>query len=264
MKKLILSVTAVMILCLTVTSCALADGKWWNGNYYDGSDYNSDWYDMYIVSSTSPNGYCYLYSEPSDSDSSRNLGRHNNGEKVRVLVYNAKNGYSLCACSNGKVGFIRSSSLREDSEPEYLYVYSTNPYGYAYLYSKPTDSDWESRNLGQYVNGSEMQIIEWNGYSEYIYVRSTETNDYGYMKASVLYTLEDYHWEVDYTATIWHQRGYVYLYSKPSSDDYVSRNLGKLVNGETVYVLNWNAGNGYSYVKTMSGKDGYVQTNCLN
>ena len=40
----------------------------------------------YVVESTSPYGYCYLYSRPSDIEG-RNLGRYDNGSLVYVWDY---------------------------------------------------------------------------------------------------------------------------------------------------------------------------------
>ena len=44
----------------------------------------------YLVESFEPNGYCYLYDKPSDV-SGRNLGRHDNGEIVKVISYERDN-----------------------------------------------------------------------------------------------------------------------------------------------------------------------------
>ena len=64
-------------------------------------------------------------------------------------------------------------------------------------------------------------------------------------------------------ASVWHSRGYVYLYSNPSSDDWNSQNLGRYNNGASVVVLNWNAGNGFAFVKTMDNKAGYMDKSSL-
>lgn len=188
MKKLILSVAAILILMAVMMTCALAEEKYYNGYCFSSEDYYDDWYDLYEVCSKNPNGYCYMYSNPTDSDwDSVNLGRHDNGETVRVLLYDVKNSYCLCVCANGRIGFIKTAALKPYTcWGCYAYVYSTSPQGYAYLYSRPTSSDTGSRNLGRYDNGSMMEILDWYASSDYAYVRSVYTGDYGYMRKNQL------------------------------------------------------------------------------
>lgn len=55
--------------------------------------------------------------------------------------------------------------------------------------------------------------------------------------------------------------GYCYLYSKPTSEDGVSQNLGRYDNGALVYL--YEEEGDYSYVKTRDGKYGYIRTSSL-
>ena len=70
----------------------------------------------YEVCSTSPNGYCYLYSNASDRDGlSVNRGRYNNGSLVRLLDYNGgQDGpfhYCLVRTAEGETGYMHESAL---------------------------------------------------------------------------------------------------------------------------------------------------------
>lgn len=130
---------------------------------------------LYVVESSSPNGYCYLYSNASDRDGiSRNLGRYNNGSVVYVIdYYGGKDGkyiYCYVQTMDGKYGYMHDYALTRYTEtdltyvsfdgPEY-YVYSTSPNGYCYLYSEP--SDINGRNLGRYDNYEMVKVIDYYG-----------------------------------------------------------------------------------------------------
>ena len=71
----------------------------------------------YEVCSTSPNGYCYLYSNASDRDGlSVNRGRYNNGTIVYVLDYYAgqdgKYNYCYVQTQDGKTGYMHDYAIR--------------------------------------------------------------------------------------------------------------------------------------------------------
>ena len=71
----------------------------------------------YEVQSTSPNGYCYLYSNASDRDGiSTNKGRYNNGSFVYVIdYYGGQDGqYNYCyvQAQDGKTGYMHDYALR--------------------------------------------------------------------------------------------------------------------------------------------------------
>lgn len=145
-------------------------------------------YDPYIVLSFQPNGYCYLYDQPSDVYGN-NLGRHNNGELVEVIEYDTRNGgYYLVRCSNGKIGYIHGYALL----PLYystssFQVYSTQPMGYCYLYDQPNDI--YSNNLGRYNNGERIEVIDWWADDIYAMVYCVSTQKVGYMRKTCLIEL---------------------------------------------------------------------------
>lgn len=157
--------------------------------------------ETYVVQSTSPYGYCYLYSNPSDRDGiSRNLGRYDNGSLVYVLNYyggrDGKFNYCLVMTYDGQVGYMHDYSLvyYDDAAldywsydgPEY-YIYSTDPYGYCYLYSEP--SDINGTNLGRYENYDRVKVIEYYGGNHGRFNYSlviTEDNRIGYVHDYVL------------------------------------------------------------------------------
>ena len=150
-------------------------------SYYDTK------YPLYVVESYEPNGYCYLYDEPSDIYG-WNLGRHNNGELVRVIRHDSSNGgYYFVICSDGKTGYIHDYALTfyVDKITRVVYqVYSTNPRGYCYLYDQP--SDIYGTNLGRYNNGEYVEIVDWNASDVYAKVFCLSTQKYGYIRKTCL------------------------------------------------------------------------------
>lgn len=154
----------------------------------------------YIVQSKSPNGYCYLYSKPTSQDGvGYNKGRHDNGELVYVLDYYGGNDYCYVQTMEGETGYIKAASLvrftgYENADPNsgWYTVYSTDPYGYCYLYSAASDRDHLSSNLGRYDNGEFVYVLEYYGGQDgrfnYCYVL-TQDGKYGFMHD---YALEKY------------------------------------------------------------------------
>ena len=149
----------------------------------------------YIVRSSEPNGYCYLYSNSTSLDGkSVNLGRYDNGELVYVLEYDQNNtGYCSVQTQDGKYGYIRAACLARytggtaanDQEGWYA-VCSSEPKGYCYLYSKPTSQDGVSANLGRYDNGELVYVLEYNkDNTGYCYVQ-TQDGKYGFIRAACL------------------------------------------------------------------------------
>jgi len=57
--------------------------------------------------------------------------------------------------------------------------------------------------------------------------------------------------------------GYCYLYSKPTSADNASRNLGRHENGSFVKVIEWNYENNFAYVICPNGQTGYISNKSL-
>lgn len=154
---------------------------------------SSGWYQ---VDSSSPSGYCYLYSAASDRDGkSRNLGRYNNGELVYVMDYyggqDGKFNYCRVLTQDGKEGYMHDYALTRyygnawsDQAVGWYMVWSSNPSGYCYLYSAACDRDGESRNLGRYNNGELVYVLDYYGGQDgnfnYCYVQ-TQDNKTGYM-----------------------------------------------------------------------------------
>lgn len=152
------------------------------------STYETGWY---VVDCTNPNGYCYLYDQPSDIYG-RNLGRYNNG--AIVFAYGKDRGYFLVETyDDGKIGYIHDYALRpyEEYQTTTYRVYSTSPRGYCYMYEQPSDSD-SVRNLGCYNNGAFIEVIDWNADRVYARVWDMEYNRYGYIRKAQLVLPEYY------------------------------------------------------------------------
>ena len=99
MKQRLISWALLCALLLTLAPQALA---------YSYSDDLPE----YVVESFDPNGYCYLYSEPSDIYGV-NRGRHDNGEWVRVVDWDADEVFCFVECpKDNKMGYIRKTCLR--------------------------------------------------------------------------------------------------------------------------------------------------------
>lgn len=156
-RRLTMKRFLILLLCLTMALplTAFADGEGW-----------------YRVDSTSPNGYCYLYSKPSSSDSeSRNLGKYINGQTVYVLDYSGRSSsYCYVQTQDGKTGYIRATSLArvwesnwDETAPGWYVVDSSSPKGYAYLYSKASDRNDVGYNKGPYYNGELVYVEDYYG-----------------------------------------------------------------------------------------------------
>lgn len=269
--KRILALALCCLMCAALLPVALADGEGW-----------------YLVDSTSPDGYCYLYSAPSDrSAKSYNKGRHDNGELVYVLDYSGgqDGSYSYChvRTMDGETGYMHdyaltrytgiSAEARADGEGWYI-VSSTSPNGYCYLYSAPSDRDEKGCNLGRHDNGERVYVLAYYGGQDgkYNYCRvRTESGETGYMHDYALVrAVED---ESAGTGAGWYRvtsfspEGYCYLYSAPSDRAEKSVNLGRHDNGDLVYVLDYYGGQDGSYnycrVRTLDGEIGYMHDYAL-
>ena len=275
----------LLTVCLLTLVIAPAAGAY-PYNYYDYYQYA---YPEYTVQSYNPNGYSYLYNKPS-SVNGQNLGSYNNGESVQVIDWNASDGYAFVLCSNNSVGYMSKSSLiSADAVSDTCRVYSTNPKGYCYLYDQP--SSVNGSNLGRYNNGEFIDVLDWNASDSYARVYCQSTGSYGYMSKNALVSEDEYqnyyndewnksqsgsenssagyHISLDdsylydvYYVLSMDPYGYCYLYDQPSSVN--GTNLGRHNNGETVYILNWNAAEKYAYVKCENGKIGYISKNSLS
>ena len=220
-------------------------------------------YPEYIVESYEPNGYCYQYDKPS-SINGTNLGRHNNGETVKVISYDYSSGYDYVVCTNGKLGYIHDSLLTPYTDTlnrEQYRVYSTDPAGYCYMYTKP--SSINGSNLGRYDNGEIVEIVDWYADDNYAKVRSPRTQKYGYIGKRSLVPADSYKPYEGYAyVNSTEPMGYCYLYDRPSST--YGSNLGRHNNGELIYILDWYADTNYAQVECASdGRIGYIRKACL-
>lgn len=158
-------------------------------------------YQEYVVDAS--RGYCYLYSNASDRDGvSKNLGRYDNGEPVFVIRSNAgRDGsysYHLVVTHDDKVGYMHDYELRSTSrwsEDADWYVVDVKIRSYCYLYSGPSDRDGVNKNMGDYKNGTLIQVLDKNGGRDgkytYCYVR-TPDGRYGYIHDYELTNIRDY------------------------------------------------------------------------
>ena len=137
--------------------------------------------------------------------------------------------------------------------------------GYCYLYSAPSSKGDVSRNLGRYDNGEYVYVIDYDG-DGYCQV-STQDGKTGYIGAKSLTRTYGDVWAD--SAPGWflvasrEPQGYCYLYSAPSSRSSEGYNKGRHDNGEQVYVLTYNGGNGYCFVRTDEGETGYMAADSL-
>lgn len=249
-KALTTLILTVAILLVAVSALAVS--------FYDTS------YPLYQVDCY-PKGYCYLYSQP-DSTYGTNLGKHNNGELLRVLFDNG-DGWYYVVFANERQGFVRKTQVtkvREEPLPEereVYRVYSTYPAGYCYMYDAP--SSITGRNLGRYDNGEYIEIVDWWADVDYAYVMGRRTHTYGYIIKTSLVHEDSYKPVQDYAVVnSSNPKGYCYLYDAPSS--ITGRNLGRYDNGSWVRVINWYADDNYAQVECVStNKIGYINKQCL-
>lgn len=146
--------------------------------------------------------------------------------------------------------------------------------GYAYLYSNASDRDEISRNLGKYINGRVVYVLNYYGGQEgkynYCYVQ-TQDGQRGYMHDSALTRTDTCNWAE--TSEGWYRvassspSGYTYLYSAASDRSEKSYNKGRHDNGELIYVVDYYAGQdgkyNYCYVRTEAGETGYMHDYAL-
>lgn len=248
-RRILSMAFAVILIALCAAPAAQAY------SYYDN-------YPQYVVESYSPNGYCYLYSKPSDIKG-RNLGPHTNGEIVKAIDWDADKTFALVICSNGKVGYIRKTSLvpyAKTQERNLWRVYSVEPRGFCYMYDRP--SSITGINLGPYENGAYMEMIDFYADESYAKVYSIDDNQYGYIRKDCLVHEDDYK-PVQFEAYVYSlsPKGYCYLYNQPSSITGV--NLGPYDNGARIHVIDWYADDDYALVETFDGKIGYIRKNQL-
>ncbi|MBE5787553.1 MAG: hypothetical protein E7324_08455 [Clostridiales bacterium] len=222
----------------------------------------SDNYPLYVVESYSPNGYCYLYDQPS-SVKGRNQGRFDNGAFVKVIEYDYKDGFAFVICTNGKTGYMNNQCITpyRDTNARQMYkVYSVEPAGYCYLYDQP--SDIKGRNMGRYDNGQFMEVVDWDASEDFARVLTWKDNKYGYVRKACLIPAGEES-PFDNVAIVYstQPKGYCYQYDKPSSVN--GKNLGRHNNGEKVYVIDWDAHKDFALVECENGKIGYIKKTSL-
>ena len=223
---------------------------------------------LYFVASTEPNGYCYMYDHPSSSGKiSRNLGRYDNGSLIDVLDWNIDKNYAYVSACDGQTGYIRKNCLSQviiDGEYEYYEVYSTNPYGYCYLYDHPSSSGSISKNLGRYDNGSIVMLLDWLEGEKFAEVY-TSYNETGYMRKDCLRYYEGCVIPSDNGSYLVGNtpKGYCYMYDHASSSGSISKNLGRYKDGSVIEVLDWYSDKKYAYVRGADGQVGYINKDYL-
>ena len=245
MKRKLFSILTLTLILAMLAGVALADG------FYRFTDD----YPLYVVSSYSPSGYCYMYDRPT-STYGKNLGRYNNGESLKVISTKTGNEFYLVVDVNNQVGYVNGECLipygSSRNYPVY-YVDSVQPLGYCYMYDRPSSSHGE--NLGRFNNGERFEMLNWNADRNFAYVCSMTTGQVGYVRKSAL--VPEGEMAAHQTATVDSEMGYLYVYDRPSSSH--GENLGRYNNGEIVYILQWRYDNNFAKVKTMDGKTGYTQ-----
>ena len=268
MKRFLLCAACLMLLLSLLPGSAMADGVGW-----------------YMVNSTSPNGYCYLYSAASDRDElSYNKGPYSNGEVVYVMnYYGGQDGqYNYCYVQtmDGQDGYIHAYALTPYSgnpfatSPGWYMVQSSKPNGYCYLYAAASDRSEKSYNKGPCYNGELVYVHDYfggqDGSYNYCYVE-TQSGETGYVHD---YALVRYYGSLPaekqegwYMVKSSKPNGYCYLYSAASDRSALSYNKGPYENGTLVYVLNYYGGQdgsyNYCHVRTMDGKTGYMHDYAL-
>ncbi len=144
--------------------------------------------DTYQVYSTNPAGYCYMYNMPS-SVNGTNLGRYNNGEYIEIIDWYADDNYArVYSPRTQKRGYIRKTSLvpADDYKPiqYYAYVDSYEPYGYCYLYDRPSST--YGNNLGRHNNGELIYVLDWYADDNYAKVECANNGKIGYIRKACL------------------------------------------------------------------------------
>lgn len=236
----ILSITcALFLITLCTAPAAMAY------SYYDD-------YPQYVVESYSPSGYCYLYDAPSDTQG-RNLGRHNNGEIVKVIDWNASGDYALSICANGSVGYIRKNCivpLGQASQRNLWRVSGATPCN---MYDQPSDMD--STILGQYNHGDYMEMIDYNADATYAKVMSITTRACGYIRKDCLVAEDDYR-PVQFYVYVYGPNGTCAMYDQPSGSS--GNSIGSYANGTRMGVIDWAADGAFARVEGPDGRTGYM------
>ena len=134
--------------------------------------------DLYMVFSTSPAGYCYMYDKPSSSNG-KNLGRYDNYDAIEIINWDADKNYALVrGLKNGKYGYVAKSSLIEQGQDPFE-GYCVVTGDYIYVYDRA--SSYYGKNLGSYKKGAVLAVIDWDADKNYAQIMGLSDNKIGYV-----------------------------------------------------------------------------------
>ena len=241
--------------------------------------------DWYYVDSVYPENhtYSYIYDQPSDMKG-KNLGRVDDGESVYVyyLSYSGNWTYAYCkyTTNTGRTikGYVHFENLTTDYRPTdgWYCIDSITPSNcnYSYIYDQPSDINGD--NLGRVDDGECVYFyyVSDNGKWAYCAYEDVGRTIKGYIHYENLVpggSPPDFDGEEEdpwvsgwyYVDSIYPENHtYSYIYDQPS--DINGNNLGRVNDGESVYVysLSYTGKWAYAYCKytTKTGKTikGYV------
>lgn len=138
--------------------------------------------ERYIVFSTDPAGFAYMYDMDSDYYG-KNLGRYDNWDEVEIIDINTGSDYAFVrGIKDGTYGYIRKAQLYPASLDPVLGCMMVNapyPYTFVYLYDKPNDVT--GKNIGKYDDGTVVGIIKWNCDRDFCQVYIPSNGAIGYV-----------------------------------------------------------------------------------
>lgn len=216
----------------------------------------------YVIQSSEPQGYLYLYDKAS-STYGNNLGAYYNNTTVQVINWYGGNEFALVRTPDGRKGYMNHNYLYTQEEIDARPVFTVNslePAGYCYMYDR--DSSTYGKNLGRYNDGEKMQIIGYNTKHTWAYVYSVTTGKIGWIVLKSLTETETRPIEGTCYVDSIDPMGYCYMYDKPSSTN--GKNLGRFNDFDSFDIIDWNADRNYALVRShKNNKIGYVRKGCL-
>ena len=117
------------------------------------------------------------------------MGKYTNGEYIQIVDWEASRDYAAVYSERTKKnGYIRKTCLVKEEEYKpldfYAIVDSTDPYGYCYLYSEP--SDIYGMNRGRHDNGEWVRVVDWDADDVFCLVECPKDNRMGYIRKTCL------------------------------------------------------------------------------
>lgn len=218
-------------------------------------DYNDPAYESYRVTVPAIKPILFLYTAPSTSgDPDSN---YQNGDILKMLEYEANEKFAFVLGPDGKSGYVSKASISKQKEDgtlgPILEVFSTYATGYCFMYAKPnTGSD----NLGQYINGEQIEVIDWSVDERFAFVHGVKDDHYGYIEKDNLHAPGVSPVKGYMMVSALQGYTYAYLYLKASDG---SPNLGSYDNGTKIGILDWTASEKYALVYTPDEKIGYMK-----